>query len=173
MRRMRRAALLMSVDRAQPALVPWAAKPGCQVHGFSEVPSAGGCAARRAVFDPDPQTVRHSLYCLPCGTAALRVAAQPAAQADVAEDDADRGALAAQPETAAPLSLCAGRRAIAVLAAMCAGRPTGGSRCKFSTSKKWPVTMTPGSWWAAVIPCAKAKISALGTKRSCCFGPAD
>jgi hypothetical protein len=35
---------------------------------------------------------------------------QPAAQADVAEDDADRGALAAQPEATAPLSRLVVRR---------------------------------------------------------------
>ena len=44
----------------------------------------------------------HWLRCLP--------ATQPAAQADVAEDDAGRGALAAQPEAAAPLSRLAVRR---------------------------------------------------------------
>jgi hypothetical protein len=61
--------------------------------------------------------------------ASLPAAAQPAAPADVAEDDADRGALAAQPEVAAPLSRLAVRRhdlrwepsALAAHARICAG----------------------------------------------------
>ena len=61
--------------------------------------------------------------------AALPAAAKPAAQADVAEDDADRGALAAQPEAAASLSRLAVRRhdprwepgALAAHAGICAG----------------------------------------------------
>jgi Reverse transcriptase (RNA-dependent DNA polymerase) len=63
----------------------------------------------------------------PIGCAAP--AAKPAAQADVAEDDEDRGALAAQPEVAAPLSRLAVRRhdprwepgAVVPLAGICAG----------------------------------------------------
>ena len=61
--------------------------------------------------------------------ATLPAATQPAAQADVAEDDADRGALAAQSEVAAPLSRLAVRRhdprwepgALAAHAGICAG----------------------------------------------------
>ena len=61
--------------------------------------------------------------------ATLPAATQPATQADVAEDDADRGALAAQPEVAAPLSRLAVRRhdprwepgALAAHAGICAG----------------------------------------------------
>ena len=61
--------------------------------------------------------------------AALPSATQPAAQADVAEDDADRGALVAQPEAPAPLSRLAVRRhdprwepgALAAHAGICAG----------------------------------------------------
>jgi transposase-like protein len=51
---------------------------------------------------------------LPCPQrrllAALPAAAKPAAQADVAEDEADRGALAARPEATIPLSRLAVRR---------------------------------------------------------------
>ena len=62
--------------------------------------------------------------------AALPAAAKPATQADVAEDDADRGALAAQPEATAPLSRLAVRPhdprwepdALAAHAGICAGR---------------------------------------------------
>ena len=76
--------------------------------------------------------------------AALPPAAQPAAQADVAEDDADRGALAAQPEAAAPLSRLAVRRhdprwepgALAAHAGICAGggeqSPSLPRRCVFN-----------------------------------------
>jgi hypothetical protein len=61
--------------------------------------------------------------------AALLPATQPATQADVAEDDADRGALAAQSEATAPLSRLAVRRhdprwepgALAAHAGICAG----------------------------------------------------
>ena len=61
--------------------------------------------------------------------AALPPAPKPAAPADVAADDADRGALAAQPETTASLSRLAVRRhdprwepgALAAHAGICAG----------------------------------------------------
>ena len=61
--------------------------------------------------------------------AGLPGATKPAAQADVAEDDAARGALAAQPEIPAPLSRLAVRRhdprwepgALVPLAGICAG----------------------------------------------------
>ena len=68
-------------------------------------------------------------YHVLCALAALPPATQPAAQADVAEDDADRGALAAQPEAPASLSRLAVRRhdprwepgALAAHAGICAG----------------------------------------------------
>ena len=68
-------------------------------------------------------------YHVLCALAALPPATKPATQADVAEDDADRGALAAQSEVAAPLSRLAVRRhdprwepgALAAHAGICAG----------------------------------------------------
>jgi hypothetical protein len=65
----------------------------------------------------------------PALLAALPTAAQPAASADVPEDDAARGSLVAQPETPAPLSRLALRRhdprwepgAVVPLAGICAG----------------------------------------------------
>ena len=68
-------------------------------------------------------------YHVLCSLATLPPATQRATQADVAEDDADRGTLAAQPEVAAPLSRLAVRRhdprwepgALAAHAGICAG----------------------------------------------------
>jgi hypothetical protein len=81
---------------------------------------------RRSDQLPRPQLLLLAHHAL---LAALLKAAQPAAQAEVAEDDADRGSLVAQPETPAPLSRLTVRRhdprwepgALAAHAGICAG----------------------------------------------------
>jgi hypothetical protein len=73
---------------------------------------AAGCVASKAVFDPTSN--RGQVDALPCHCAPVSSAgrtacrANPAAQNDIAEDDADRGELAAQPEVAAPSILNGG-----------------------------------------------------------------
>jgi hypothetical protein len=77
---------------------------------------------RRSDQLPRPQLLLLAHHAL---LAALPPAAQPAAPADVPEDDADRGALVAEPETPAPLSRLAVRR----------HDPKAGARCGSSARR--------------------------------------